>query len=372
MKSLHVQVDRPKVLLLGVYNLAESSWLPEDYMEEFDSLVKTAGIEADAAMLVKVRSVSRAFYLSTGKLNEIANICHEHRFDIVICSVSLSPIQLRNMEDVTGCEVVDRAHLILDIFHKAAVTAEGKLQVEMAEAQMLKARMAGAGKEMGQQTFGVTARGPGEQLKEYDVRYYQNLVEKIKRKLAELKQSREVQRRSRLRSGLPMVSIVGYTNAGKSSLLNLLTKSSVLVEDKLFATLDITTRELFLAPEKKLLISDTVGFISQLPHHLIEAFRSTLEESCYATLLLHVIDISNSAWQEQAQVVTETLRDLENTRPVLNVFNKIDKLSPEQLRLLEPTLANYTPYVLIHTRSKDGVEPLRQAMIESKVLWQAK
>ena len=361
-----------KTMVLGIFLPGRSSWNMEDYFSEFENLVKTSGAQVDEKLLIKLRNVDRSYYLTKGKLNDLIEFCEEYKIDRIITSVILTPIQQRNIEDVTSCEVIDRSQLILEIFRIAATTAEGKIQVEMAEVQTLKARMAGTGKELDQQAFGTGSRGPGEKRKEKDVRYYKLLVEKSQKKLETLQRAREVQRKRRLGSGMPLVCFVGYTNAGKSSLLNIITKSEVLVEDKLFATLDTTTRELFLEKDKKILISDTVGFISDLPHDLVEAFRSTLDELRYANMLLHVIDVSNSAWEEQAEVVNETLEDLKIDKPVLHVFNKVDKLSKEEFKEASEKFAAYFPYVVSSALAKDGISDLRQFLIESKDLWPKK
>jgi GTPase len=372
-KSMIETSEQPyKTLLLGIYLPGRSSWSMDDYFSEFENLAKTSGVQVTEKLFIKLRSIHRSYYLTKGKLNDLIEFCEEHKIDRIISSVILTPVQQRNMEDATSCEVIDRSQLILEIFRIAATTAEGKIQVEMAEVKTLKARMAGTGKELDQQAFGTGSRGPGEKRKEKDVRYYKLLVEKAQKKLATLKQAREVQRKRRLNSGMPLVCFVGYTNAGKSSLLNTITKSEVLVEDKLFATLDTTTRELFLEKNKKILISDTVGFISDLPHDLVEAFRSTLDELRYANMLLHVIDVSNSAWEEQAEVVGKTLDDLKIDKPVLHVFNKVDKLSKEELKEVSEKFSEYLPSVVSSALAKDGISDLRQFLIDSKELWPKK
>jgi GTPase len=361
-----------RTLLLGIYLPGRSLWDMDDYSSEFENLVKTAGVQVTEKLFIKLRIIDRSYYLTKGKLNDLIEFCEEHKIDRIISSVILTAVQQRNMEEVTSCEVIDRSQLILEIFRIAATTAEGKIQVEMAEVKTLKAKMAGTGKELDQQAFGTGSRGPGEKRKEKDVRYYKLLIEKAKRKLETLQQAREVQRKRRLNSGMPLVCFVGYTNAGKSSLLNIITKSDVLVEDKLFATLDTTTRELFLETKKKILISDTVGFISDLPHDLVEAFRSTLDELRYADILLHVIDVSNRAWEEQAEVVKQTLNDLKIDKPILHVFNKVDKLSKIELEEVSEKFESYFPYIVSSALKKDGVSELREYLIDSKELWPKK
>ncbi|MFC1854292.1 GTPase HflX [Candidatus Dependentiae bacterium] len=364
--------EQPKTLVLGIFLPHKTSWHIDDYFDEFESLVWTAGMGGSDSFFIKLRNVDRTHFLTKGKLKELLDFCQDKNFERIVCSVMITPLQQRNLEDVLGCRVMDRGALILEIFRKAAVTAEGKIQVEMAEIATLKTRMAGIGRELSQQEGRIGARGPGESKKEYDVRYFQRLVEQAQKRLKDLKKSRDVQRKRRLESGIPLVCLVGYTNAGKSSLLNLLTKSEVLVEDKLFATLDTTTRELFLNKDKKVLISDTVGFISQIPHHLIEAFRATLDELKYAHILLHVVDISNAAWEDQIEVVQDTLEELGIEKPIVHVFNKIDKLSKDELADLEGYCYKYSPSIFSHAKSKDGVKKLRQFLVSSDILWRKK
>jgi GTP-binding protein HflX len=363
------EIAQPCTLALGVYLLGRMNWHVDDYFDEFLRLLKTVEVVPDETMFIQLRLTDRAHFLTRGKMMELVTLCEEKKVKQIICSALLSPLQQRNIEDATGCQVIDRAQLILEMFRRSATTAEGRIQVEMAELQMLKSRLSGHGREMGQQAFGASARGEGETKKEYEKRLYERLVGQAHKRLEMLQKTRQVQRRKRLSSGLPLVCLIGYTNAGKSSLLNALTKSAVLVEDKLFATLDTTTRELFLATNKKILISDTVGFISQLPHHLVKAFRSTLDELRYAHLLLHVIDASNHAWREQIVVVHETLADLKVEKPMLYLFNKVDKLSEEERIALEEAALCYVPHVFTSTRTKDGVASLRQAVIDFPSLW---
>jgi GTP-binding protein HflX len=349
----------PKTLILGVFTPDNRMGSPEYYFEEFLSLVKTADIHYDDVLFTKVRQVDNNMYFTKGKLEELVQKCTEMRVEHLVISETLSPLQERNLENVLNCRIIDREQLILTIFKRSAHTSEGKIQVEMAEIEFMKTRIIGRGKELAQQS-GIIGpmRGPGETEKEEIKRVFAEKLRQAKKRLDTLARSREVQRKQRLSSNVPLICIIGYTNAGKSSLLNRIAKGQVLAEDKLFATLDTTTRELFIDGHKKALISDTVGFISQLPHHLINAFKSTLDELKYADLLLHVIDAACPAWENQIEVVHQTLKELDVDKPMLYVFNKIDKLTEDQRTAQISRLILYTPHVLIHTMSKEGIEPL--------------
>jgi GTP-binding protein HflX len=348
----------PKTILVGViapYNKMKSS---EYYFDEFLSLVDTLGMDYDDTYFIKLRNVDSNTFLTRGKLQELADFCKEHKVREVVFSELLSPVQERNLEDALDAKVFDREALILNIFKNSAKTSEGKIQIDMAELNFMRTRLLGKGIEFAQQAGYIGGRGPGETISEEIRRHFADKQRQAKKKLETLQKARDVQRQQRLQSNHPLVCIIGYTNAGKSSLLNILTRSEVLAEDKLFATLDTTTRELYVDPKLKVLISDTVGFISQLPHALIEAFKSTLDELRFASLLLHVIDISNPAWENQIKVVKETLKELGVDKPMVFVFNKIDKLTPEELESNQEKINLYEPHILIHTRSKEGVENL--------------
>jgi len=351
------------VLLLGIDAPYNRELAKQDYFDEFLSLVKTLGLEYDEAIFIKLRSIDKPNFLTKGKLLDLHKICQEKEIDEVVFSEILSPLQERNLETFLGCKVYDRERLIIEIFRNAAHSAEGKIQVEMAELGYLKARLSGKGVELAQQAGYIGTRGPGETEKEVIKRHLTEKFRQAKKRLQTLARSREVQRKRRVASNLPMICLVGYTNAGKSSIINLLTKSQVLAEDKLFATLDITTRELFVDHKKIGLISDTVGFISQLPHHLIEAFQSTLDELKYADLLLHVVDLSNRSWPGQIEVVLDTLLKLglENKK-MLYLFNKTDKLSEQEIEDAQEEIEGYQPHALIHATSKEGLHELVEAL----------
>jgi GTP-binding protein HflX len=357
-RELHdTNVDESRTLALCVFT-PDLRHNHEYFHEEFLSLVKTAGIDPIHSTSMKLRSIDPPTFFTKGKLEELIDLCKEQKATDVVISTHLSPLQERNLQEMLGIRIFDRSQLILEIFHQAAHSAEGKIQVEMAYLELLKTRLAGRGKEMAQQEGFVGSRGPGETEKEVLRRYYAGKLKQSRKRLEQLAQARATQRKKRLSSNVPLVSLVGYTNAGKSSLLNLLTNGKVLAEDKLFATLDTTTKELYLGPEKKALLSDTVGFISNLPHQLIEAFRSTLDELRYAGLLLHVVDISNPAWHEHVMVVKETLSELGIKTPMLYVMNKSDKLDDEAREALASQLETYDPHVIVHTTEKDGAQNL--------------
>ncbi len=351
-------IQHPKTLLVGIYAPYNRMEQPEYYYEEFISLVKTLGIHYDLTHFMKVRAVDNNTFFTKGKMDELVKVCVDNKIELIIFSEILAPLQERNLETLLGCQIYDREKLILEIFKKSAHSSEGKIQVEMAEIEYLKTRIIGKGREFAQQEGIIGTRGPGETAKEEVKRIFADKLRQAKKRLETLERSREVQRKQRINSKFPLICIIGYTNAGKSSLLNRIAKGNVLAEDKLFATLDTTTRELFIDGQKKALISDTVGFISQLPHSLIAAFKSTLNELHHASVLLHIVDISNPAWKSHIEVVQTTLKELNVRQPVIYVFNKIDKLDPELNKHIAHDVATYQPQVFIHTQSKEGIEPL--------------
>jgi GTP-binding protein HflX len=356
-KAESLDIYLPKVLLVGIYgpyNKADQT----SYFDEFINLAKSNGLVFEEPVFMKLREIDPSTFLTKGKLQELADICEKQQIDQVIISESLSPQQERNLTDALQARVFDRTQLILEIFEKAAHSAEGKLQVAIAMLQHKKARMAGKGIGYSQQRGVAGMRsGPGETAKEKEKRHIEESMLKFKRQLTHIQQARETQRKQRLTNEVPHICLVGYTNAGKSSVLNALTKSQVLAENKLFSTLDTTTRELFIDAHKKGLISDTVGFIQQLPHHLIEAFKSTLSELQYADLLAIVVDVSDKNWQTHIQVVHDVLDELEViNKDIVYVFNKIDKVEDKDKLL--PLLKHYEPHVTVSALSKEGMLPL--------------
>lgn len=346
----------PKTLVVGIEAPYNKTVNIDSYFQEFLNLVKTNGIPYEEAIFIKLREIDPGYFLTKGKLQELKELVEKLSIKEIIFSEPFSVQQERNLNDFLHCKIYDRTRLILEIFEKAAHTAEGKIQVAIAMLQFDKSRLAGQGIFLSQQAGVIGNRGPGETLKERETRHIENAVLKLKRQLESLAKARETQRKRRLMSNIPLICLVGYTNAGKSTILNALTKSNVLAEDKLFATLDTTTRELYIDGNKKALISDTVGFIQQLPHQLIEAFKSTLSELQFADLLLHVIDISDANWGSHIKVVLAILREINVDKPMLYVFNKADKVVDSAQ--LEQSIAAYQPHVIISANSKEGLQPL--------------
>lgn len=296
-------------------------------LKELEELVKTAGAVVVGRLVQKKESIDKATYIGSGKTEELAELVLSTGATGVVCDDELSPIQIKNLEAALNTKIMDRTMVILDIFAKRATTKEGKIQVELAQLKYRSSRLVGMGSSMSRLGGGIGTRGPGEKKLEVDRRIIRERIAQLSRELEDVKQHREVVRKQRMSGNLPIVSIVGYTNAGKSTLLNKLTDAGVLEEDMLFATLDPTSRNFKLDNGQEIIITDTVGFIRKLPHHLINAFRSTLEEAKYADIILHVVDISNPQADSHIITVYETLDSLGvKDKPVITAFNKIDKV----------------------------------------------
>lgn len=351
---------QPITLLVGVHAPYNKTHNIESYYEEFLNLAQTNGIESEHAVFIKLRTIEKSTYFTQGKLDELYKYVQDNDIEEVIISEPLSAVQEKNLEDYLHCKVFDRTQLILEIFEKHAISAEGKLQVEIAMLQQQKSRLAGKGVDMEQQRGVIGLRGgAGETFKEKAMRHINEHISKLRAHLQKIEQSRQTQRQQRIANKIPHICIIGYTNAGKSTLLNTLTKSDVLAADKPFATLDTTTRELYVQSKKVGLITDTVGFIQQLPHNLIEAFKSTLSELQYADLLVQVIDIADENWQSHIEVVAQILEDLGVTNtPMVYVFNKVDKLTPEQYEVRKLQMELYNPHEVIIATTKEGIKPL--------------
>ncbi len=347
-----------KVLLIGVQAPDNHMQDIQSYYKEFISLAETLGVIDYEFIAIKLRSFDNKYFFTQGKLEEIKTIFDNSGATEIIVSDQLNGQQERNLQDYLDCRIFDRTRLILSIFERTATTAEGKLQIEIAKLALLKTRLAGHGIHLEQQAGSIGVKGPGETLKEETNRHLERLTLTAKRKIVQLEKTRETQRKRRLDNELQQICLIGYTNSGKSTILNMLTNSDVLAEDKLFATLDTATRQLFIHHKKVGLISDTVGFIQKLPHQLINAFKSTLAELQYADLLLHVVDLSNANWKSQMNVVFETLKELKVSKDMVIVFNKTDLLTPEELEIRLQTFDMPIPYVIVNALSKDGLESL--------------
>ncbi len=326
---LEIEELAERVILVGV-SLQEHDDT-EDSLAELAELAETAGAQVVGSTFQNRESIHPGTYVGKGKLQELRQMVAELDATGIICDDELSPAQLRNMEDGLECKVMDRTLVILDIFAARASTSEGKIQVELAQLKYRLSRLVGLGTSLSRLGGGIGTRGPGEKKLEMDRRLVKSRISQLNRELSQVKMHREVARGQREKSQVKVAAIVGYTNAGKSTLLNRLTHASVLEEDKLFATLDPTTRNLKLDSGQELLLTDTVGFIRKLPHHLIEAFRSTLEEAKYADIILHVVDASNPQREKQMHTVYETLQNLGvSGKKTITLFNKQDKLEQEQ------------------------------------------
>lgn len=327
MRDNNSMEQKPETVLLVGTDI-DKKQNTEESLQELERLVDTAGGEAVGQIIQRRETPDPSTYIGKGKLEELKALQIETQASTVIFDDQLSPAQQRNLEAALEVKVLDRTALILDIFAQRAHSHEGQLQVELAQMRYLLPRLGGKGLVLSRLGGGIGTRGPGETKLEVDRRRIRSKVHDIEEEIKMVCAQRAVHRSRRVQSGLPCVSIVGYTNAGKSTLLNRLTDAGVLVEDKLFATLDPTIRMLVLPSGRKLLLADTVGFIRKLPHALIAAFRATLEEVIYADVLLHVIDASAEDWQEQSSSVYEVLKELGATdKPVVTVMNKIDNLS---------------------------------------------
>ena len=314
---------KERVILVGVSEQDGDD--AEDSLAELAELVKTAGASVAGTLIQKRELIHPGTYVGTGKVAEIAELLEHTGATGIVCDDELSPAQLKNLETMLNTKVMDRTLIILDIFAAHATTSEGKIQVELAQLKYRLSRLTGLGRSMSRLGGGIGTRGPGEKKLEIDRRLINDRIAQLNRELKEVVKHREIARAKRERNAVPVVAIVGYTNAGKSTLLNHLKDAEVLEEDKLFATLDPTTRMLELEGHQQVLLTDTVGFIRKLPHHLIEAFKSTLEEAKYADYIIHVVDASNPQRDKQMYIVYETLDHLGvKNKKILTLFNKID------------------------------------------------
>lgn len=359
-----LQVMSERAILIGMeWGRNDSLWTVDDSLEELKQLADTAGATVIKKFIQKRPKPDPAFFIGRGKVQELALYAQQENIDLCIFDDELSPAQQRNIESVMGIRILDRTALILDIFAQRARTNEGKLQVELAQLQYTLPRIMGKGLMLSRLGGGIGTRGPGETKLEVDRRRIRDRIAFIKDQIEKVKAVRSLHRSKRKKNNVFEVSLVGYTNAGKSTLLNTLTNSDIYAKDQLFATLDPTTRQLALPNKQEILITDTVGFIQRLPHQLIAAFRSTLEVVTEADLLVHVIDVSHELYKEQAAAVHEVLKEIgAETKPVITVYNKIDKLPPDSK--LADRLPLEEDTVCISAAKKLNLESLQQ-MIES-------
>ncbi|HEY6191067.1 MAG TPA: GTPase HflX [Bacteroidota bacterium] len=353
--------ERESAVVVGVVTGRDRKERVEEYLEELALLADTAGVAVLHKITQERERVDPALFIGRGKAVMIGERVVAEGIDAVIFDDDLSPVQVRNLEKLIPCKIIDRSGLILDIFASRAKTKEAMTQVELAQLQYLLPRLTRQWTHLSKQYGGVGTKGPGEQQIETDRRAIRTRISHLRKKLESISKEREVQRKGR--RGLPGVAMVGYTNAGKSTLMNLLSAAGVFVEDRLFATLDTTVRAVQLPAGKKILLSDTVGFIRKLPPHLIASFRSTLAEAAEADLLLHVIDVSHPAFAEQIEVVNSTLDFLNCTgKPIVFVFNKIDRLADRSI--FTGLAETYKPAVFISAGRGINISSLENQMLD--------
>ena len=357
-----------KVILVAVSTGHEED--AQESLDELEELVSTAGAVVVGRVVQNLEHINNTTYVGTGKVKEIKDLIWKTDADAIVCDDELSPAQYKNLEDELEVKVMDRTLIILDIFAGRAKTAEGKIQVELAQLRYRSTRLIGM-RNLSRQGGGIGTRGPGEKKLEVDRRLIRNRISQLKEQVSEMENHRQVTRAKRQDNPVPVVAIVGYTNAGKSTLLNTVTNAEVLEEDKLFATLDPTTRNYKLPDGQEVLLTDTVGFIRKLPHHLIDAFRSTLEEAKYSDIIIHVVDASNPSMDKNVHAVYETLDNLGvKDKTIITVFNKEDKLETK------PILRDFKADYVVHGAIKKGIgiddinEAIENAVKSMRVLYE--
>lgn len=358
-EAFELEELQEKVILVGVSEQEGDD--AEDSLVELAELVRTAGAQVVGTLIQKRELIHPGTYVGTGKVAEIAELIEQTGATGIVCDDELSPAQLKNLEDQLQTKVMDRTLIILDIFADRATTSEGKIQVELAQLKYRMSRLTGLGRALSRLGGGIGTRGPGEKKLEIDRRLIKDRIAQLNRELKEVQKHRDVARAQRTKNQIPVVAIVGYTNAGKSTLLNHLTDAGVLEEDKLFATLDPTTRLLELSGRQQVLLTDTVGFIRKLPHHLIEAFKSTLEEAKYADVIFHVVDASNPQRDKQMHIVYETLDQLGvKEKTVVTLFNKQDLRTDDEP--MHDFRADHT--LAVSAAKNEGLEELKELLSE--------
>lgn len=352
------QIDE-RVILVGIDTGNEDA--ANRSLDELSELAKTAKAAVVGRLIQPRESAHPGTYIGKGKLTELKDLIWETDATGIICDDELTSAQLGNLEEELSCKIIDRTLLILDIFAARAVSGEGKIQVELAQLRYRASRLAGLGRSLSRLGGGIGTRGPGEKKLEMDRRLIRERISRLKKELKDVEKHRELIRTQRKQSGLKVAALVGYTSAGKSSIENVLTNAGILEDAMLFSTLDTTTRSLVLDNTQEILVTDTVGFIRKLPHHLVEAFKSTLEEAKYADIIIHVVDVSNPQMDEQMHVVYDTLRQLGAAdRPVITLFNKQDKL--ESAGSYRDFQAEYS--IPASAKTGEGLAELKKALLE--------
>ena len=362
------QKSRERALLIGLEKEGVSKWDLHDSLDELRELANSAGAEVVDTVTQKLSKPTAPYYIGRGKAEMIKESCRDQQVTSVIFDDELSPAQGRNLENLFARKVLDRTQLILDIFAQRARSREGRLQIELAQLQYLLPRLTRMWNHLSRQTGGIGTRGPGETQLEVDRRRVQERIARLERELESVRKTRAIQRQGRKRHQWPVAAVVGYTNAGKSTLLNLLTGADVVAEDKLFATLDPTTRSFVLPNKQRVLLTDTVGFLRKLPHTLIESFKATLEEVSEADLLIHIVDLSHPRVDEQMEAVDRVTKELDAYgKQTLIVFNKIDKLANREG--VDSYLKRFSGSVAISARNGEGVNQLVQALEGALSSW---
>ncbi|MFQ7263942.1 MAG: GTPase HflX [Lachnospiraceae bacterium] len=366
-RTVKVKEEAEQVIMVGVS--VEDGDDAMDSLDELEELLRTAGAEVAGTVLQNREMIHPGTYVGKGKVEEIRRMLAATGADGIVCDDELTSVQYRNLEDLLGVKVMDRTMVILDIFARHAKSSEGKIQVELAQLRYGLSRLTGKGQALSRQGGGIGTRGPGEKKLEVDRRRMKSRISQLKKELRDMVEHRELTRKQRGKKELPVAAIVGYTNAGKSTLLNALTDAGILAQDQLFATLDTTTRLLELPGKQQMLLTDTVGFIRKLPHHLVEAFRSTLEEAKYADYILHVVDASSPQMEKQMYIVYQTLDMLGvRDKKIVTLFNKMDLL--EEGEILRDFRADQT--ICISAKTGQGLEDVRMTLArllrEDKVL----
>src|SRR5499425_1162848 len=368
------QRSRERALLIGLEQQGVSKWDLHDSLDELRELANSAGAEVVDTVTQKLQKPTAPYYIGRGKAESIKESCQDQHVTSVIFNDELSPAQGRNLENLFARKVLDRTQLILDIFAQRARSREGRLQIELAQLQYLLPRLTRMWHHLSRQTGGIGTRGPGETQLEVDRRRVQARIARLERELESVRKTRAIQREGRKRHQWPVAAVVGYTNAGKSTLLNLLTGAEVVAADKLFATLDPTTRSFVLPNKQRVLLTDTVGFLRKLPHTLIESFKATLEEVSEADLLIHIVDLSHPRVDEQMEAVDNVIKELDAFgKQTVIVFNKIDNLadgaSPVRIELAENYTRRFPGSVAISARTGEGVSNLVRALQDALSVW---